>query len=52
VTDWVQVRVAEERYVIDVAHALEVDARGEVTRVPERRPRSSAYRTCAAGCCP
>jgi purine-binding chemotaxis protein CheW len=38
VTDWVQVRVAEERYVIDVAHALEVDARGEVTRVPGAPP--------------
>lgn len=34
VTEWVQVRVAGERYAIDVAQILEVGARGELTPVP------------------
>lgn len=37
-TEWVQVRLATERYAIDVADALEVGLRGEVTRVPGAPP--------------
>lgn len=38
VTEWVQLRVAGERYAIDVAQTLEVGSRGALTSMPGAPP--------------